>query len=73
MANMTRSSEPFDREPIEREYRMRALAGAIHMIADFDAFERAETEIRSLSAAIEDEATALIEEMEKAERESRGH
>jgi hypothetical protein len=68
---MNRSVQPFDREPIERGYRMMALAAAIHKITDGGNFEHAEMDIRHLAAAIEDEAHALVDELEKAEQAAR--
>jgi hypothetical protein len=68
MANMNRSLEPFDRKPIERGYRISGLAGAIPVIADSGDLASSEMEIRNLAAAIQDEASALIGELEKADQ-----
>jgi hypothetical protein len=67
MFSTNRSAKPFEREPIERGYHIAALAAGLHKIADADPTNVAEADVRHMTVAIEDEARALIGELEKIE------
>jgi hypothetical protein len=67
MFSTNRSAKPFEREPIERGYHIAALAAALHKIADADPTNVAQADVRHMAVAIEDEARALIGELEKIE------